>query len=64
MYVCICNAIRETEVRTAARCCRGDAAKVYESLGKSPQCGQCLEDFADIIVEEHDVTRVMALAAA
>ena len=52
MYVCICNAIRETTFRGAARSCPGDADAVYESLGKIPQCGQCLDDAAEILIEE------------
>jgi len=29
MYVCICNAIRETDFRRAACCVQGDAEAVY-----------------------------------
>jgi len=52
MYVCICNAIRETDLRTVARCCRGDATALYGALGHAPQCGQCLDEAEDIIAEE------------
>jgi len=53
MYVCICNAIREKDLRTAARRCdRADATTLYGSLGFAPQCGQCLEDAAEIIEDE------------
>ena len=38
MYVCICNAIRECELREAARKVPGDADAVYAALGKTPQC--------------------------
>ena len=51
MYVCVCNAIRECEFRRAARLCEGDAEAVYASLGKVPQCGQCIED-ADMLLAE------------
>ena len=60
MYVCICNAIRETTLRCAARSCPGDADSVYESLGKTPQCGQCLDDATEILIEERE--RVLAPA--
>lgn len=52
MYVCVCNAIRETELREAARACPADAdaEAVYASLGKTPQCRQCLEDAEDILL--------------
>lgn len=52
MYICICNAIRECDLRTAARCCQGDADAVYASLGKTPQCAQCLDEAAEILIEE------------
>ena len=44
MYVCICNAIRESELRQAARHVAGDAEACYAALGKSPCCGSCLND--------------------
>ena len=52
MYVCVCNAIRECELRKAARRCPGDADAVYEFLGVRPQCGQCLDDAAELLIEE------------
>lgn len=54
MFVCICNAIRETDLRAAARTCAGDADAVYACLGKTPQCGQCLDDAAMILIEERE----------
>lgn len=58
MYVCICNAIRESELRRAARRCVGDAESVYAALGKRPNCRQCIDDADDILFEE----RVMGAA--
>ncbi len=52
MYVCICNAIRECELRKAARASRGDAEALYTAIGRPPQCGQCIEDAEDIIADE------------
>ena len=37
MYVCICNAIRETDLRDAARRSKGDAEAIYAALGRAPQ---------------------------
>ncbi|MGE3693376.1 MAG: bacterioferritin-associated ferredoxin [Novosphingobium sp.] len=54
MFVCICNAIRETELRQAARECRGDAEEVYRCLGKEPQCGMCLDEAEAILVDARD----------
>ena len=52
MYVCICNAIREVELRDAAQCCSGDADAVYAALGRPAQCRQCLDEAAEILMEE------------
>jgi bacterioferritin-associated ferredoxin len=51
MYTCICNGIRETEVRKAACMVAGDAEAIYRLLGKEPQCRMCLEE-ADAIVAD------------
>ena len=51
MYICICNAIRETELRAMARKSRGTAEELYARLGHVPNCAQCLEE-ADEIVRE------------
>jgi bacterioferritin-associated ferredoxin len=63
MYVCICNAIRESDLRCAARRCPGDADAVYAALGKRPQCAQCLDEAAEILIEERERTCVRAIAA-
>lgn len=52
MYVCICNAIRECELRKAARTNRGDAEALYLGLGRPPQCRQCIDDAEDIVADE------------
>ena len=52
MYVCICNAIRETDLRAAALRNGGDAEAVYACLGKRPNCGHCLEEAEAVITEE------------
>lgn len=52
MYVCICNAIREKDLRAAARCCRDGAEAIYKSMGRPPQCRQCLDEAEDIVSQE------------
>ncbi len=42
MIVCLCNALREKEVRGAARDGERTPAKAYRKLGCKFQCGQCL----------------------
>lgn len=63
MYVCICNAIRDCELRRAALLCPGNAEAVYAALGKRPNCGQCLEEAEDILFEEREMALLPARAA-
>lgn len=62
MYVCICNAIRESTFRAASHACPGDVDAVYESLGKQPQCGQCLDDAAEILIDERELAKNLRFA--
>lgn len=52
MYVCICNAIREKDLRVTARMVAGTAEQVYSALGRKPKCRNCLESAATIIGDE------------
>lgn len=52
MYTCICNAIREDDLRKAARQHRGGAESVYAKLGAQPNCGQCLDEAEAVIAQE------------
>ena len=63
MFVCICNAIRETDLRDAARRTGGDACSAYAALGKQPNCGQCLDDAELMIEEEREAARPVTIAA-
>ena len=51
MVVCVCNAIRESDVRNAARSGSKTACQAYRSLGHQPKCGQCVT-FARAIIDE------------
>jgi len=42
MVVCICNALRENQVRDAARAGSATPACAYRSLGAKIRCGQCI----------------------
>lgn len=52
MVVCICNAIRETEVRAAARSGASCPPSAYRSMGRKPRCGQCFSFAREIIASE------------
>jgi bacterioferritin-associated ferredoxin len=49
MVVCVCNAIREKDLRAAVRCRSERANDVYARLGSKPKCGQCLSFARNII---------------
>ena len=42
MIVCVCNAIREAEVRQAARDGASCPVSAYRAFGRKPRCGQCV----------------------
>ena len=41
MYVCLCNALTDHQVRDAARAGASRPSEVYEACGCSVQCGTC-----------------------
>lgn len=49
MVVCVCNAIREKDLRAAVRCVSERPNDVYARLGSKPKCGQCLSFARNII---------------
>lgn len=51
MIVCVCNAIRETEVRAAARTGACSVGQAYARQGCKVKCGSCLP-FARAIIDE------------
>jgi bacterioferritin-associated ferredoxin len=55
MIVCVCNAIREDELRAAARQGASEPLGAYASLGCEPQCGCCLDYAQEVIDDEHAV---------
>lgn len=53
MFVCICNAYRDVEIREAARAGARCARDAYAALGAGPRCGRCLGDAQTLIDEAH-----------
>lgn len=52
MVVCVCNAIRERQVRDAVRQGASDPCGAYASLGCRPKCGKCLPFAKELIAHE------------
>ena len=54
MYVCVCNAYRDTEIRAVAQTGVRCAREAYLELGNGPRCGRCLS-FAQVLIDRiHD----------
>ena len=51
MVVCICNAIREHQIRDVAAQCR-TACQAYSALGCQAKCGQCAVAARTILDDE------------
>jgi bacterioferritin-associated ferredoxin len=51
LILCVCNALRESDVVAAARDCRTRCPRrAYAALGAEPQCGQCLEHAEALLI--------------
>jgi bacterioferritin-associated ferredoxin len=55
VVVCVCNAIREKDVRKAARAGAHSPGKAYQTMGCRLQCGQCVPFAREIIANERAV---------
>ncbi len=51
MYVCICNAITDKQIRQAAEAGVQDLWALQKDLGVATSCGACKETAADILSE-------------
>ena len=51
MIVCSCNVISDHEVRDAAwnPTTSSSMARIYQTLGRKPQCGRCKRAIKDIV---------------
>lgn len=55
MIVCVCNAIREKDIRAAARAGASCPSSAYAQNGRRPRCGQCFPFAREIIASEQSV---------
>jgi bacterioferritin-associated ferredoxin len=52
MVVCVCNGIRERELRCVARSGANNPSAAYAALGRRPRCGQCFSFAREILASE------------
>ena len=57
MYVCVCNAITDTEIREAAEAGVKDLWGLQAELGVASNCGSCRETAAEILREHRAAGR-------
>jgi bacterioferritin-associated ferredoxin len=62
MYACICERVREGDVRTAIRCGAHTEESVGAACGAGTGCGSCLERICELIKEETAGKRVAVAA--
>ncbi|WP_229743928.1 (2Fe-2S)-binding protein [Aliidongia dinghuensis] len=51
MYVCLCNAFTDRQVRAVCPAAGSSAAAVYCALGVRPKCGKCVPTVREILDE-------------
>jgi bacterioferritin-associated ferredoxin len=59
VFVCICERVREREVRAAIHCGARTEEAVGAACGAGTNCGSCLDRILDLI-DEHTQTPVLA----
>ncbi len=53
MYVCICNAVTDRDIRRAAASGADSLYALQDSLGVATCCGSCRQQATDILDETH-----------
>ena len=59
MYVCICNAITDTQIRKAAKSGVRNLWDLQRELGVATGCGSCTETASEILRESRQQTSRM-----
>ncbi len=57
MYVCICNAITDTQIRQAAESGVRDLWQLQKELGVAAKCGSCKEQASQILREHRKTSK-------
>lgn len=51
MYVCVCNAITDRQIRAAAEAGTTDILRLQAELGVASSCGSCMDVASEILAE-------------
>jgi bacterioferritin-associated ferredoxin len=63
MYICLCNAVTERQVRECARSGACSVDELASKLGVGAGCGRCIECAVDVLREVHPGTEPALLAS-
>ena len=63
MYVCVCNAISDRDIRACAEGEFSTVAMAYRSVGKPPKCGKCVPLMRRIVRQIAEPSATQAVAA-
>ena len=58
MYVCICNAVTERQIKTAVQEGHGTFKKIQQQLEVATCCGQCESHAKEVILEAKNDKRI------
>lgn len=68
MYVCVCNAVTDRQIRSQSERSRGTIAEIYRALGIKVQCGKCVRTAKTILAgaqaEARNAASIPAFAKA
>jgi bacterioferritin-associated ferredoxin len=54
MYICLCNALTDRDLRLHTAAGGGSVAMVYQACGCRPQCGKCVPFVRQMLREGGD----------
>ena len=60
MYICLCNALTDRDVRAKSTQAGCSVAALYRSLGCEPQCGKCVPFVRQMLREAAPAVQIEA----
>ena len=58
MYICLCNALTDSQIRDARNRGAENVATVFRSTGSKPECGKCVNCVRDILRERPQLSAI------
>jgi bacterioferritin-associated ferredoxin len=59
MYVCVCNSIRDRQVRSAVQGGAETVGRVFRAHGCKPECAQCVDCMREVINDEVSASQAL-----